>query len=375
MKFIDKNKNRFKLFEPFILVVFWVLLFASPIFLDDGEYGIHWESILNTWVRFIPYLILFLVNRFLLLPYLFFKNKRGAYLAAALVLIVTMSWSDYYFQENFILSKDDFAIDRPQHPMPDFMPPDGDRPPMGGPRGELPRHQPPKQFPPFVSFGVIALLVVGFDTGLKLSVKWVQSEQKRMTSDKENVQMQLAFLRNQVSPHFFMNTLNNIHSLIDQDTGEAKETIIRLSKLMRHLLYESEAERISIAKEIEFIHNYVDLMRLRYSDKVRINVQLLTAVPDKKIPPLLFTSFVENAFKHGISYQHKSYIDVSFSFSDDSLYFIVKNSKSDYKSTGEPSGIGITNSRKRMNLLYGDNYTLELSETSDEFTVKLKIPL
>lgn len=218
-------------------------------------------------------------------------------------------------------------------------------------------------------------MIVGFDTGLKLSVKWVQSEQKRMNAEKENVESQLAFLRNQVSPHFFMNTLNNIHSLIDFDKEQAKESIIQLSKLMRHLLYDSEIEKIPLQKEMSFIRNYVELMKLRFSEKVIINLDIPEKLPNKSIPPLLFTSYVENAFKHGVSYKYISFINISFSFTEDELTFDISNSQTPNEHVEEPSGIGIANSRKRLDLIYGTNYTLEIDDNKTEYSVHLNLPI
>lgn len=196
-----------------------------------------------------------------------------------------------------------------------------------------------------------------------------------MEAEKENVENQLAFLRTQVSPHFFMNTLNNIHSLIDFDTTEAKDSIIRLSKLMRHLLYDSEAEQIPLRKELEFIQNYVELMKLRFSNKVNIELDIPGQVPDKTIPPLLFTSFVENAFKHGINIQGSSFVFITFAFVDECLVFAMKNSKSGLQKDDEHKGIGIENSRKRLDLLYGDRYSLEIDDGKDEFVLSLTLPL
>jgi LytS/YehU family sensor histidine kinase len=170
-----------------------------------------------------------------------------------------------------------------------------------------------------------------------------------------------------------MNTLNNIHSLIDIDTEEAKESIIHLSKLMRHLLYDSEGEKIPIQKEIEFIKNYVDLMKLRYSEKVKINLELPEQIPDKTIPPLLFTSFVENAFKHGISYQDSSFIEIAFLCTKDQLIFKVKNSAPHNTKVNENSGIGIENSRKRLDLIYGSKYDLKIEDRAEDYSVQLSI--
>jgi LytS/YehU family sensor histidine kinase len=194
--------------------------------------------------------------------------------------------------------------------------------------------------------------------------------------EKENVENQLGFLRNQVSPHFFMNTLNNIHSLIDINSEEAKESIIKLSKLMRHLLYESEAEQIPISKELEFVRNYVDLMRLRYSKKVSIDLEITGQVADKYIPPLLFTSFLENAFKHGIGHNDNSYIRIAFNFVEERLEFCIINSNPHaQKENGHSGGIGIENSRKRLDLLYADRYSLEIDDGNDAYTVTLILPV
>ena len=218
-------------------------------------------------------------------------------------------------------------------------------------------------------------MLVGFDTGLRISFRLAEAERVKDKLEKDNVESQLAFLRNQVSPHFFMNTLNNIHSLIDIDTEEAKESIIRLSKLMRHLLYESEIEKIPIRKEISFVENYIDLMKLRYSDKVAIRVKLPKKLPDKTIPPLLFTSFLENAFKHGVSYQNTSFINIEFSCTDQNLTFEIINSNPKSEKEEESSGIGIENARKRLDLIYGDQYSLEIVVNDKEHYVRLSIPI
>ena len=123
-----------------------------------------------------------------------------------------------------------------------------------------------------------------------------------------------------------MNTLNNIHALIDISTEDAKESVIKLSKLMRYLLYDSEQGNTKLSREIEFIKSYVDLMKLRYSSKVSIKLSFPEFIPSIDIPPMLFTSIVENAFKHGISYQHESYIEIVLNVDEKYVYFRIKNS-------------------------------------------------
>lgn len=387
---IVKN-NQLKYLEPAISVIFWLLLFASPILFWDFEESIDWRHIKDSWISFLPYLFLFLLNRFIFLPYLFFRNRRWLYFISNIILVLMMAVGVHYYRTRIIEPKfqerrRELLAPGPDAPSahPENRPPRSNPPGLrensplpqrdGRPGGPGPG-RPPRQLPPFVSFVMVSMLIIGFDTGLVLSVKWARSEQKRVRMEKENVENQLAFLRNQVSPHFFMNTLNNIHSLIDIDTGEAKDSIIKLSKLMRHLLYDSEVELIPLKKEIEFIQNYAELMKLRFSNKVIIEVNVPEQIPDKSIPPLLFTSFLENAFKHGINIQGTSFVFITFSFEEKKLRFAMRNSNPGFTKDSGHTGIGIENSRKRLDLLYGKSYALKIDDREEEFLLILTLPL
>lgn len=373
------KNNQLKYLEPAISVIFWLLLFASPLLFGNFEEGVDWRHIKEIWISFLPYLFLFLLNRFVFLPYLFFRERRWLYFISNLILVLMVAVGVHYYRTRILMPEfqERRRELRAQGPEAPPIHHENRPPPLNeGQQGPGPRPgQPPRQLPPFVSFVMVSVLIIGFDTGLVLSVKWARSEQKRVRMEKENVENQLAFLRNQVSPHFFMNTLNNIHSLIDIDTGEAKESIIKLSKMMRHLLYDSEVELIPLKKEIEFIQHYVELMKLRYSDKVNISLGIPARIPDKSIPPLLFTSFLENAFKHGINIQDSSYVSISFGFEEEKLVFVMKNSNPHLQKKGSDSGIGIENSRKRLDLLYGKAYSLEIDEGKDEFVLILTLPI
>jgi LytS/YehU family sensor histidine kinase len=238
-----------------------------------------------------------------------------------------------------------------------------------------PQPEAPRPIPPYANFLILSFLIVGFDTGLRSTLRWTEVQQEKVQLEKENVANQLVMLRNQVSPHFFMNTLNNIHSLVDINTEEAKESIIKLSKMMRYLLYETETEQTTLKREVEFLQSYIDLMRLRFSKKVTITLNLPSIIPEKTLPPFLFTSIIENAFKHGVSYQDESFINIEMTIGTDRLLFAVKNSKSENNQSKEFSGIGIENMRKRLNLLYPSNYHLDIIDSENLFTVNLSIPL
>lgn len=171
-----------------------------------------------------------------------------------------------------------------------------------------------------------------------------------------------------------MNTLNNIYALVDLNTEQAKKTIIELSKLMRYVLYEANKNQISLEHEIQFLENYIALMKLRYIDNLNIRTEFPVVVPCVQIPPLLFISLLENAFKHGVSYQEPSFIEVRIELADEGVIFNCKNSKHTHAHKDAYHGIGINNIKKRLHLLYGNNYTFTTNESENCFEVLLIIP-
>jgi LytS/YehU family sensor histidine kinase len=223
---------------------------------------------------------------------------------------------------------------------------------------------------------ITSVLVIGFNAAIKLTVKWQDEERKNIDLEQQKLQTELAFLKNQVSPHFFMNTLNNIHALIDINSEDAKKALIKLSKLMRYLLYESEERKITLAKEIEFIKSYVDLMKLRITPKVSLKLSFPENIPSIEMPPMLFTSLVENAFKHGISYQKESFIEIIMKSDKEFLYFRILNSiHKDNNGINEPGGIGMENLKKRLDLIYKNNYYLVQNDENDKFEINIKLPI
>ena len=216
--------------------------------------------------------------------------------------------------------------------------------------------------------------MLGMNLGIKYYFKNRDDKKKLIRLEKENLEQQLEYLKYQINPHFFMNTLNNIHALVDIDAEKAKSTILELSKMMRFVLYEGDKKGVPLTREFDFIRNYVTLMRLRYTDKVKITVDLPTQAPDRQIPPLMLITFIENAFKHGISYQHESFIDVKVGIEGTKLRFTCRNSKAD-KPNQEKGGVGLTNVKQRLNLLYDNNFTLNIQDEPDIYNVELLIPL
>ncbi len=366
---MSKDKKRFKIIEILLIVFVWMVLLASPFMFHEEE-NFNWGRIMKPMDVMIPLLIVFLINRFILVPQFLFKNKRLLYFLSVLSVIALISLGSFFQHQNKPNRQlpPPHLLEKQRNPLPNKRP---------SGQADFNRKPPPntRQMPPVVNLLIFSLLMVGFDTGLKASFRWAESEKEKAKLEKENVVNQLDMLRNQVNPHFFMNTLNNIHTLIDISSDKAKDAVVKLSKMMRYLLYDTAHGSTSLKKEVEFMESYINLMKLRVSDKVSISFNLPKDIPDTTLPPLLFTSFIENAFKHGISYQQKSFISIDLLLDKNRLLFQLKNSKAPVKEQEKGSGIGIQNARKRLELLYADAYHLDIIDGEEIFTVNLSIPI
>lgn len=363
---IKKFQYKPGLAQILLSVLIWIMIFAMPILFTETDNGINWTHILKVWGEYCFVFAIYLVNRFILLPLLFFKGKRAQYFTYISIIIIGFAAILFLFSER----------GKPmQKPPPHIIHQefrDG-RPPMLPP----PMHVKPKGeiIPPYANLLILTILILGFDTGLMFYAKWFESEQKQLRLQKENTENKMAFLQNQISPHFFMNTLNNIHALMDIDTEDAKNAIIRLSQLMGYMLYESQTEKISLQKEMDFVRSYVDLMKLRYTNDIDVKLNIPDTIPQKNIPPLLTISYIENAFKHGVSYQQPSFIHINYTFEDKELYFSCINSRHHDKSKIETAGIGLENSISRLDLIYGEDFQLKIDERKDYYQVDLITPL
>ena len=383
--------------ENLIYLAVWGLLFAAPLLslyvrtVNDSSLAFDWTEVFLVWRKFAVYLLLFLVHNFLLAPLLVHRHKRVAYFS--IVVVVLMAFTLY--QCNSRPQGGELMGHRP--PM-EHRPPMGHKPPME----QMGRHEPPPfdehgprpghrpdMPPPFMGeHDILAIVVLILMFAANLGIKSYfrsRDDRKRLAElEHENLEQQLEYLRYQINPHFFMNTLNNIHALVDIDPEKAKDTILELSKMMRFVLYEGNKQSVPLVRELDFIRHYITLMQLRYTDKVRIDSNLPSEVPDRQIPPLILITFIENAFKHGISYQHESFIEVQMAVEGDELRFECRNSMAEISneerlrigaSAGTKGGVGLANVRKRLNLLYGKDYALRIHNNADVYSVELMLPL
>ena len=171
-----------------------------------------------------------------------------------------------------------------------------------------------------------------------------------------------------------MNTLNNIHALVDIDAEVAKQSIIQLSDMMRYVVYDTGGNSISLREDMIFIRNYIELMRIRYTEDVNISFTYQQQLHGRvEVPPLIFIVFVENAFKHGVSYKASSYINIDIKCEEGFVVGRFDNSIGEKRSDAKP-GIGLENVRKRLDLIYGNGYDLKIEDSGSNYCVTLKIP-
>jgi two-component system LytT family sensor kinase len=226
---------------------------------------------------------------------------------------------------------------------------------------------------------IISALVLGIGTGITAIRKWQMDKQKHEELEKEKLSSELSFLKAQVSPHFFFNTLNNIYALTRVDAELAGKAIHQLSRMMRYVLYETQQEQTMVSREMAFVKDYVSLMQLRLTDAVKVIIDEPANLMDMPMAPMILLPFVENAFKHGVSATEPSQISILVVQRGSVLDMTVKNSimKDNKASLDTGSGIGLVNTRRRLDLLYAGKYQLNICglNTGNEYTVHLMLDL
>ena len=382
---MEKQERRLQLLENFIYLIIWVVVLVMPLWDTDrfkGSSEFDWESAFHAWKMICPLLILFLVNNYILLPFLLVRKKSWLYLlfticAIGLTIIVSIKnmsaqdmpgnrppWGnnnrEQALEQRSPMIPEKRLRANPQMPGHRFNP--DSQPNPGGFR-----------LPPFIApHFLIVILIIGVNMAIKFLFKSIRDDHRMKSLEKQTSEAELAYLKHQINPHFFMNTLNNIHALIDIDKEKAQKTVLELSKIMRYVLYDASLPSVPLEKEIHFLSNYIELMKIRYTEQVDIRISLPDEIPNTQIPPLLFISFLENAFKHGISYKSESFIHLSMKIKDQELDCLIVNS---YFEEKEDTGIGLDNTRKRLRLLYDTNYTLHIENKDDQYRVLLIIPI
>jgi len=336
--------------EYLIIGFIFIILFGLPVLFTRVNGEISWIHVFKIWKDQSLLIPVFIINHWIFAPKLMLRQKYLVYVISILSLVSVCSGS-YYYYDNILSAKQktDLTTTNSNKPTP---------------------------IPPYAHLLMYALLISGVDTGLLFTKKWNENEESQQLLEKKNIEIQLKLLRNQVSPHFLMNTLNNIYALIDLDSPKAKEAVMKLSKLMRYMLYENENGKVLLTKEFEFVQSYIDIMKLRFDNDLFISLKLPENFDHQlTIPPMLFVSFIENAFKHGASYENNGKIGIAFSFDNNLLIFNCFNRKNKECNSTDNVGLGIENSKSRLNLIYGDLYELIINSVEKLYEITLKIPL
>ncbi|WP_372776626.1 sensor histidine kinase [Mangrovibacterium sp.] len=233
--------------------------------------------------------------------------------------------------------------------------------------------------PIFINFGMTLLCFISLavSTSIRVTREWFKNENQLKEIENKKLIAELSYLKAQINPHFFFNTLNGIYALARRKSDKTPEVIMMLSVVMRYIIYEASAPKVLLKKEIRHIANFIDLQKLRLAEMVKIDFQVSGSPKNQMIEPLLFTVLVENAFKHGIDYSKSNTIRVFFQIKDEELCFMVSNpvvaKQRKQLNPPEETGIGMENIKKRLDLLYPERHELNVTEKDSLYTVELKL--
>ena len=333
-------------------ILLWGVIFILPYFFMDTERVFNWRPFIRSIPEMVGFMLVFYINYFILIEKLLFKGKTKEFIIYNIILIAIVALL-MYFGRIWLESL-----------LPHL------RPRWRGRRGNG------ISFIHLVRNSTSLFLMLGLSVAFKMTFRWFEVDNERKELAKAKSDAELQNLKNQINPHFLLNTLNNIYALIEFEPPKAQKAVMSLSKLLRHLLYDNNQAYVPLRQEVNFMRNYIDLMRIRLSDNVRLNSDFKnTEKGNTFIPPLIFISLIENAFKHGISGDKPSFIDILLEEQPDGkVKFECKNSyfpKSQSDKSG--SGIGLDLVKRRLELLNPGSYTWETKIENDIYTTILVI--
>ncbi|WP_308991331.1 sensor histidine kinase [Mariniflexile litorale] len=347
-----KNENKLHQISWRYHVVFWMVYFLFNTFRWGSYFNDYEYSLKSNMLGFPIHMALSYLNIFILMPFLIYRKKYFLYILSVLSAIFIMVLVK--FNLTYLLISQNVWPEGPE-----FL-------------NKL-------SFNYTIDMMIGELYVITFVAAIKITLDFLK-EHKRVTDlEKAQLETELLFLKNQISPHFFFNTLNNIYSLSVEKSEKTPKIILKLSELMRYMLYETKERRQTLENEILCIQNYIDLERVRYDDSLEVNMSISGDIQDKEIAPILLLTFIENAFKHGANKNiGKVKIVINFKIKENFLYFTVINPLpliTDHKDNlKQSSGIGLENVKKRLELGYNKkDYDLKIKSHKNKFVVKLKI--
>ncbi|MET0299811.1 MAG: histidine kinase [Flavitalea sp.] len=332
---------------PTVHILFWMLFVGSPFLfrpiLEDGSWkpkhgdyhGFVYLHFANNFMRF----ILFYVNAYVLIPGLIYKKHYGFYFAVLIGFFLLLMLWDWFFYSVFVSDTGHRIWNFVVFNIPSFS---------------------------FILISSSAFRLIG---------DRIAETQLKKEKETENLKTELSFLRSQVSPHFMFNVLNNMVALARKKSDDLEPSLIKLSQLLRYMLYETDEDKVLLENEMSYLKSYIDLQRQRFGKSVRIETTFPESAEHYSIEPMLLIPFVENAFKHGTGMITNAQINIDLSIVTNKLKFSVRN-KSGFiadEPKDKTSGIGLNNVKRRLNLLYANNYKLEITNDDGWFTVHLEL--
>lgn len=352
------KKMKYKEFLPHIIALVFVAIIPKIIFNESDMRINFWNH--KYYFHLIIFIFVFYINYLFIVPKFYLKNKRIKFTVSILILVISTVMVSQKISVKLMRQKFSKKSEITKREV-----------------FEKERQKPENSLihPKLVDDVLYLIMVIGFSTGMGILQRVRKDEFNRKDLEKNHAETELAFLKNQISPHFFFNSLNNIYALIAIDGEKAQQAVEKLSGLMRYLIYESDVKTVKLQKEFEFTKNYIELMKQRLSKKVKLSVDIQEEIPDIDIAPLIFIHFIENAFKHGISYREESFIEIELKVLQEQIFFKCRNSVPHIVTNdGEKGGLGILNIKKRLELLYGEKANLILKTDENSYIVELTLP-
>ncbi|HXL00361.1 MAG: sensor histidine kinase [Dysgonamonadaceae bacterium] len=329
----EKNSKR-SVDTVFIHILVWIIVFGLPLFFFDRRNVFSWSNFWRSTSALLCFMAVFYINYLYLIDKFLFRRKTKEFIIINLLLITALAFL-MHFSHEFI-----YSLNLDGRPL------------------RRRRKSPPLL--PFILSNMFSLaLVAGLSVAIKMSIHWVQLDNERKELEKAKTEAELQNLKSQVNPHFLLNTLNNIYALVEFNPTQAQQAIHDLSKLLRHILYDNNQTFVPLSQEVDFMRNYIDLMRIRLPDNVELTTQFdIPPDSDTRVAPLIFISLIENAFKHGISGNKPSFIRIRLTESPKGIVrFSCENSYfPKTKSDKSGKGIGLEQMQKRLDLLYPGRY-------------------
>ena len=357
------TKSKSNLITIIIHILIWavfgmILFFFTPL---SWNIAVPYQLWIKQSITMFLLVIAYYLNSFVLVPRFLLKNRTMVYLLIAAAVAAVLVIAGRYVDEWLNLPQ---LMDDAFHK-------------KGPPR----HHRGHREW----DIGTIAAmigtsaLVIGISTSVTAIQKWQKDKQSHQEMEQDKISSELSFLKAQINPHFFFNTLNNIYALTLINADTSRKAIHQLSRMMRYVLYDTQNTTTQLSQEIAFIKDYISLMQLRLTDVVKIEFSSPAALKDVAIAPMLFLPFVENAFKHGVSATQQSHINIIVEQQENTLILKVVNTviKEQSNNLEEGSGIGLNNTRRRLDLLYPGRYSLDINENTAEniYSVHLMLNL